>query len=141
MLVFLALFSYSCSPKSGSVNTMASGSTQTLTRINTEYLFQHWVHSREEELQTDTDQIYRPKDFKEFPASRFRMQYIFYKNGDCEWHYLAPDDGHHFKPGQWRVDPNDKSILQIIKDGATGSYRITELTKNMLRIALIRPNR
>ena len=138
LFVFLALFSYSCSPKSGSVNTMASGSGHMLTRTNVEYLCKHWVHSREEQQQTDKDQIYRPKDFKEFPASRFRMQYILYKNGDCEWYYLAPDDGHHFKPGKWRLDPNDKSILQIIKDGTTESYRITELTKDMLRIAAIK---
>ena len=111
VFVFLALFAYNCSPKSGSVNTTASGSSQTLTGINTEYLCQHWVNSREEQQQTDTDQIYRPKDFKGFPASRFRMQYIFYKNGDCEWYYLAPDDGHHFKPGKWRIDPSDKSVL------------------------------
>jgi hypothetical protein len=135
LFVFLALFAYSCSPKSGSVNTIASGSNQTLASINIEYLCQHWVHSREEQQQTDGDQIYRPKDFKEFPANRFRMQYIFYKSGDCEWYYLAPDDGHHFKLGKWRVDPNNKSILQIIKDGTTESYRITKLTKDMLRIA------
>lgn len=84
--------------------------------------------------------MYRPKDFKEFPASRFRMQYIFYKNGDCEWYYLAPDDGHHFKPGKWQVDPNDRSVLQIIKNDTTESYRIIELTKDVLRISLIKPS-
>jgi hypothetical protein len=140
LFVFLTLFSYNCSPKSGSVNTTASVSSQTLTSINTEYLCQHWVNSREEQQQTDKDQIYRPKDFKEFPASRFRMQYIFYKNGDCEWYYLAPDDGHHFKPGKWRIDPSDKSVLQIIKGDTTESYRVTELRKDILRIAGIKPN-
>ena len=140
MPVFLALFSYNCSLQSGSVNNLPSCSAQTLTRINTEYLCQHWVNSREEQQETDTDQIYRPKDFKEFPASRFRMQYIFYKSGDCEWYYLAPDDGHNFRPGKWRIDPNDKSVLQIIKGDTTESYRVTELTKDILRIAVIKPN-
>jgi hypothetical protein len=140
LFVFLALFSYGCSSKSGPVNTTASGSGPTLMGINTEYLCQHWVNSREEEQRTDKDQIYRPKDFKEFPISHFRMQYIFYKNGDCKWYYLAPDDGHHFKPGTWRIDPNDKSILQINAEGTTRSYRITELKKDILRLASINPN-
>ena len=138
--LFLALFSYGCSPKSEPVNTLPSGSNQTLVSINTEYLCQHWVNSREEELQTDKDQIYRRKDFKEFPLSHFRMQYIFYKDGNCEWYYLAPDDRHHFKPGKWRIDPSDKSVLQIIKGDTTESYRVTELTKDILRIAGTKPN-
>ena len=140
LFVFLALFSYSCSPKSGAVNTMPSGSNQTLTGINTEYLCQHWTHSREEQQQTDKDEIYRPKDFKQFPVSHFRMQYVFYKNGDCQWYYLAPDDAHHFKRGKWRVDPNNKSILHVIKGDTTESYRVIELTKDILRIARINPN-
>src|SRR5712691_9668751 len=139
LFVFLMLFSFSFSPKSVTVNIMTSVSSKTLTGINTEYLCQHWVHSHEEE-QKNKNQIYRPKDFKEFPASRFRMQYIFYKNGDCEWYYLAPDDAHHFKPGKWKVDPNDKSILHIIKGETTESYRVTELKKDILRLARIEPN-
>jgi hypothetical protein len=114
---------------------MSSGSNQTLTDINSEHLCQHWRHSQEEQQQPDKDEIYRPKDFKEFPLSRFRMAYIFHKNGDCDWYAGHPLDAHHFKPGKWRVDSNDKSILQIIKDGVTEQYRVTELTKDILRIA------
>ena len=62
------------------------------------------------------------------------MQYIFQKNGDCEWFFLAPDDGHHFKTGKWKIDPNDRDILHIIKDDTTESFRIIELTKDVLRI-------
>ena len=130
----------SCSPKSRTVNTMASESNQTLTGINSEYLCQHWVISCEKRQQTDKDEIYRPKDFKEFPVSWFTMQYIFYKNGDCEWFCSDPGDNHHFKPGKWRVDPNDKNILQIITGETTVSYRVTELKKDILRIARIKPN-
>src|SRR4051812_42561416 len=100
LFFFLAIFSYG-----------GSTSKQTLTGINTEYLCQHWVNSREEEQQTEKGEIYRPKDFKVFPPSRFRMQYVFYKNGDCDWYYLAPTDGHRFKRGTWRADPKDVNIL------------------------------
>lgn len=132
---------FSGSSKSASVSTTPSGSSQTQVRINTEYLCQHWVRSREEEHQTDRDQIYRPKNFKEFPVSRFRMQYIFRKNGDCDWYYLAPDDNHHFKPGKWRIDPNDRSVLQVIKGATTESYRVTRLTKSLLRMAVMIPSK
>ena len=123
--------------KSVMVSIMTSGSNQTTTGINTEYLCQHWVHSREEQQENDKDQIYRPKDFKQFPLSRFRMRYIVYKNGDCDWYSGAPNDAHYFKHGKWGVDPNDKSILQIIKDGTTESNRVTELTKDILRTSWI----
>jgi hypothetical protein len=126
--------------KSRSGQAMVSESNQTLTDINSEYLYQHWLHSREEQQQTDTDELYRPKDFKKFPPSRFRMEYIFYRNGDCEWYYLAPNDAHHFKSGKWRTDPNDKSILQIIIGETTVSFRVTELRKDKLRLVRIRSN-
>ncbi|SJM95042.1 hypothetical protein CRENPOLYSF2_4520001 [Crenothrix polyspora] len=131
VFVFLSLFAYGCSSK--------YDSTQPLAGINPEYLCQHWLHSREEEQQTDKDEIYRPKNFKEFPASHFRMQYIFYKNGDCDWFFLAPDDGHHFKRGKWSVDPKDKNILHITKDDTMETYRVNELTKTVMRIARINP--
>lgn len=136
LLVCLATVSYGGSPKSPSVNARASGSGKARVSVNTKYLCQHWVSSREEERQTDKDQLYRPKDFKTFPPSRFRMQYIFHKNGDCEWYFLAPDDGHYFKSGKWRIDPHDKSVLQIIKGDRTELYRITALTKNLLRMTV-----
>lgn len=118
---------------------MPLGSKHGLTDINTEYLCQHWVNSYEEEKQNDNEEVYRPLDFKEFPPSWFRMRYVFFKNGDCDWFAGDPKDRHHFKPGKWRVDPNDKSTLQIIKDGRTESYRVTELKKESLRIARIKP--
>lgn len=108
--------------------------------INIDLLCQHWIHSREEQ-QTDQEQIYRPTGFKEFPPSRFRMEYIFNKNGDCEWYYLSPDDGHKFKSGKWKVDPNNKNIIQIIKDGVTESYQIQELTKDKLQMTLVKPKK
>ena len=146
---------------------MASQSNQTSIDINMEYLCQHWVHSYEEQQDSYEDQIYRPKDFKVFGASgrRGRGAYIFYKGGDCQWlRGPGPDDRSYFDTGKWRVDPNDKSILQIEKHFApqhvrrvdpndksilqiekyfatqqvrTETYRIVELTKDRLRMILL----
>jgi hypothetical protein len=108
-----------------------------------EYLCQHWVHSYEEQQNPYAykDQIYRPKDFKVFGASgrRRRGAYIFYKNGDCKWFRSGPDDRNYCESAKWRVDPNDKSILQIDKYIAnkhvrTETYRIVELRKDILQM-------
>ena len=98
-----------------------------------------------EEKRTDGECIYRPKDFKEFPLSWFRMQYIFHENGDCDWYASDAGDAHHFKPGKWSVDPNDRSILQITlwvdifqpENSGRELFRVTELTKDMLRIVWV----
>jgi hypothetical protein len=139
--VFVTDPSYGGSRQFSSGNLTASRSRRARVRINTEFLCRHWVNSREEERQPDKEEIYRPKNFKVFPPSEFRMQYIFHKNGDCEWYYLAPNDAHHFKSGKWRIDPNDNAVIQIIKNGATESYRVTALTGNLLRISVMTPTK
>jgi hypothetical protein len=106
-------------------------------------LCQHWVHSNEEEKAGGNVQIFRPAASRKFPPSRFRMAYKFNRNGDCEWLFLSPDDAHHFKPGKWVIDASDKTRLKITADGTTKSYRITELSKNILRLTPLasKPNK
>lgn len=104
-------------------------------RIRTEYLYQHWVHAYEEDpADAGEAQVYRPNDHQAFPPSRFRMQYVFERGGSCDWYYLAPTDGHHFRPGTWRLDPNDEAVLHIEQGEQTVSYRIIELTETLLRM-------
>ena len=121
---------------------MASQSNQTPININMEYLCQYWIDSYEEQQRPDGEEIYRPQGFKVFEPSRRRGAYIFHKNGDCEWLCTAPDDHLYFESGQWRVDPNDKSVLQIeqyfaTKHFITLTYRVVELTKDILRMVLL----
>ena len=137
--LFLALALDSSNPllKSAGADAMPSAFGN-WSAINTELLCRHWVHSVEEQKGTEKTRIYRPSDFKQFPPSRFRMQYIFYKNGDCEWYYLSPDDAHRFKSAKWRIDSNARNVLQIVKRDSLESYRIIELTKDILRIVLVK---
>lgn len=104
--------------------------------ISIEHLTQHWVHSAEEDQPNGAIHVYRPHDFKEFPASRFRMQYIFKPDGSCDWFYLAPNDGHHFRSGTWRLDPQE-TVLHVEQGEHTVSYRIVEMRKSLLRVAPI----
>jgi hypothetical protein len=108
--------------------------------VNIKDLFQHWVHSREEQRDPDTKkQIFRPATSRQFPPSRFRMAYKFSPNGKCEWMFLDPADAHHFKPGKWEIDVTDGTLLKITADGKMDSFRILELSKDLLRLAPVKP--
>ena len=138
-VTFLSLSS--TSPSSGGAISAPARPSQKLSAINREYLCQKWVHSSEEQKPADKAELYRPSGFKRFPPGRGRMQYTFYKNGACEWYFFSPDDAHYFRPGKWEIDPHDERILRINKGDKTESYRVLELTKDILRIALIEPSR
>ncbi len=113
----------------------ASGTEATGTRrqIDINDLFQHWVHSREEEERGATIQIFRPVASMDFPPSRFRMAYKFAPSGRCEFRFLAPNDGHHFKPCTWTISA-DNLMLQISANRGSTSYKIAELTGKSLRL-------
>jgi hypothetical protein len=133
-VVFLVALCEESRPEPASAPSSAAESKKTLTDIKLDDLCQHWVHSREEERSADKDQIFRPAAFKKFPPSWFRMEYKFARNGDCEWLFLAPNDAHRLKSGKWILDPKDKTIIRITKEGTTSSYRITALRKDILRL-------
>ncbi len=126
-------------PASAQVASTKPNGTPLAIDIND--LFQHWVHSREEQQSRGTVQIFRPAASMKFPPSRFRMAYKFTPNGGCEYYFLSPDDAHHFKACKWSTSANDKTILQIIADGVTTSYRIAELSGKILRLEPLAPQR
>ena len=123
---------------------MTSESDQALNGINWEYLCQHWVPSDEERLTEEYHSIYRPEGFirpegykrpEGLPPRFGSVHLIFYENGDCKLCLWDMCGYSQTMPGKWRIDPNDKSILQVFyKDGTAETYRIFELTKTILRI-------
>jgi hypothetical protein len=116
-------------------------STGTGLDIDVNAMFQHWVHSSEEEKPGETVQIFRPAASMNFPPSRFRMAYKFAPNGGCEFYFLSPDDAHHFRPCHWTISASDKLILHIGANGKSTSYGIVELTGKILRLAPLEPRR
>jgi len=117
-------------PETAQASAAAANGTRRQIDIND--LFQHWVHSREEEERGATIQIFRPAASMDFPASWFRMEYKFARNGRCEFLVLAPNDGHYFKPCTWTVSA-DKLMLQISTNRGSTSYKIAELNGKILR--------
>lgn len=59
--------------------------------------YQHWVHSFEEQNGQKIPNIFRPKGSREFPPSRFRMEFAFDKSGQCNYKYLSPVDAHEMR--------------------------------------------
>ena|SRR3989338_2663901 len=104
---------------------------------NLQYLYQSWFHSYEEqESCAEPVEIYRPEGFKEFPPSRFRMNYIFKEDGSCQWLVLHPADAHYLTSGTWEVSRDDDQIVLIYdqQHNLHHSLRIIEMQKNLLRI-------
>ena len=100
-------------------------------------IFNKWVHSQEEQAEVKGHQIYRPSDFKEFPASRFRQVFDFKEDGTCEYMYLHPTDKHSMKPGTWSY--NEKTNLITIKDEEGKEiYSITVVELGKDKLLLIR---
>ena len=108
--------------------------TGTPLDIDVNDLFQHWVHSNEEEQPGGTIQIFRPAASMKFPPSRFRMAYKFAQDGGCEFYFLSPDDAHDFRPCSWTISARDRMTLQIGASGKVTSYRIVQLSGKILRL-------
>lgn len=104
------------------------------TRCRAHDLAGHWIHSYEEDQGQSERMTFRPAEYKVFPFSRYREQYIFHADGKCEWYYLAPDDGHHFRDGAWHCDQKERDVIRIYADGFDQRYRIIELTEDLLLV-------
>jgi hypothetical protein len=70
-------------------------------------LFQHWIHSREEDA--GGVKVYRPSGFK-FPPSRGRTGFEIRKNGEFIYHDIAPADGILKVPGRWTAEGKDRIV-------------------------------
>ena len=90
-ILFGALFLTACAG-SGDLNGGAVSSSP----VNTNF-YKHWVHSYEEQNGQKIPNIFRPKGSKDFPPSRFRMEFGFDQNGQCNYKYLSPVDAHEMR--------------------------------------------
>jgi hypothetical protein len=102
-----------------------------------EFIYNTWVHSYEEQ-DTYYPQLFRPIDYKEFGASRFRMEYTFNQDGSCQWKVLDPKDAHYLQSGTFlRVE---EKVLIFDTDGTLKEYisfKITNLKENLLETTRI----
>jgi len=91
ILVLLSIFLPACAGKE------ASGSAGGSKMADNMNFYQDWVHSYEEQNGDKVLNIFRPKGSREFPASRFRMEFAFDASGQCNYKFLSPTDRHEMR--------------------------------------------
>ncbi len=95
-----------------------------------------WVHAYEEDDEGG-HAIYRPSEYRDFPASRFRQVFHFKDDNVCTFLVLAPDDGHYYQDGHWQYD-DDTAIVRVSdKSYVIYEFRVVELTDKLLKIEML----
>jgi hypothetical protein len=90
-MLLSALFLSACAGMEGS-----DESTKPKESLNTSF-YQHWVHSFEEQNGQKVSNVFRPKDSRQFPPSKFRMEFAFDTSGECNYKFLSPVDRHEIR--------------------------------------------
>jgi hypothetical protein len=80
--------------------------------ISRELLVRRWVHSHEED--TDTEMVFRPDDY-EFPPSRGRVALELRDDGTALERGIGPTDVPQEEERAWTVEP-DGAIVLVDKD-------------------------
>ena len=103
---------------------------------STNLLKKQWVHSFEEE--SDSIQIYRPDNYKEFPAAHYRQKYNLAYDGRCKYLVLSPNDAHYFENGTWAYNENDQ-VLKICNtfEEVVVKFKVVALTEDLLMMLTI----
>jgi hypothetical protein len=74
-------------------------------RLSPEIIQQHWVHSHEED--TDTEMVFRPATFN-FPRSRGRKAFELRQDGTLLESGPGPTDRPLQTEGTWKVEDEDR---------------------------------
>ena len=94
-------------------------------------LFQHWIHSHEED--TDTETVFRPQAFK-FPRSRGRRSFKLKRNGSLVEIRIGSDDRPQKLQGTWKLE--DSNLILHIPSQVESQQvmRINSVSRNRLVI-------
>jgi hypothetical protein len=107
--------------------------------LQADLLSREWTHSYEEQQNNEDEyQLFRPADFKNFPASRFRKKFIFKEDGSCSALKLAPNDAHYFEKCYWELK---SSTLELNFPNGTERFKILMLDESLLSLQLIASTR
>ncbi len=100
------------------------------SEIVRQYLYQHWMHSYEED--TESEMVYRPAAFA-FPPSRGRTGFEFSPGGVCTVIGIAPTDGSQKSDCRWDLDDaDDPRIIIYSGSGETHTLYVRNVEKDKL---------
>ncbi|MEE8626031.1 MAG: hypothetical protein V3T19_11875 [Acidiferrobacterales bacterium] len=92
-------------------------------KIKREFLYQRWIHSHEED--SDTEMVYRPSNFA-FPPSRGRTGFELKSDGSCIEIGIGPADGFYESQGTWETQEDDH--LTVCINPQTNNMRVMHVT-------------
>ena len=98
--------------------------------IDRNSLHQRWVHSHEED--TETERVYRPASF-EFPRSRGRSAMALKPGGELVETGIGPTDRPQEGRGTWKLEEDDTlSIYEEGKKKPVRTMKIVSVDKDRL---------
>jgi|SRR5215212_5653385 len=89
----------------------------------TDALYQHWMHSHEED--TDTEMMFRPAGF-DFPLSRGRYSFELRPDGNLTITEIGPTDRPQETQGVWKVEGDDR-IAFYLDDSPSEPSRVLQV--------------
>lgn len=110
-----------------------------ISQIDYGQLNKSWTNSYEEEGLNNSQKIFRPSNYMEYPASHYREELSFNTDSNCSYLVLDPADAHYFKSGKWSLIDREKNIVKII-DSSGVVYKmlqIIELKKDLLKLVFV----
>ena len=98
-----------------------------MTDVDRSVLAQHWVHSHEED--TDSELVFRPASYS-FPPSRGRSRLELRDDGSYTEGTPGPTDRPEQAEGSWELDGDSLRLAQ--PDGSTRVLRIASARSDRL---------
>jgi hypothetical protein len=99
------------------------------SRVAADVLQQHWVHSHEED--TETEMVFRPTTFK-FPPSRGRKSFELKSDGSLVEMGIGPTDRPQESQGAWKLEDADNLAFY---------FNSQSTPKRVMRIASVEKDR
>lgn len=98
---------------------------------NIDDLCQCWVHSYEED--TDTESVYRPANFA-FPPARGRTGFELLADKSCNRVGIAAADGSEVTAGTWDIEDEDTLRIRIDCEDSSQVLTVTSISHDRLAI-------
>lgn len=94
-----------------------------------EALEQEWIHSREED--TETEMVFRPASY-DFPPARGRKSFTLMPDGELIEGGIAPNDARQETAGTWKLEDDHLAFYTQSATEPTRTMKIASLDKDRL---------